>query len=172
MDSKFWIPKSELCLTIFMPRLCGFQTPDSTHTSWDRIEFLCRLAPDAGFCFRLFVSADRAAPTSFIPVVLAAIFCICFGGSRRTFRASNSAIATVLRGLCHRRHGRHCRVPSRQCDHSVATQPISSRLAPLSPPLHTCCDGRDFFDLMLEVRCGTPCQTLGWSCHFGDTVFH
>jgi len=36
--------------------------------------------------FRLFISADRAARLVFVPAVLAAIFRIYFGGSRRPFR--------------------------------------------------------------------------------------
>ena len=135
--------------------------------------------PNSGFHTHVMVSGylfRRIAPPDFI----------CSGGSRRHLphlfrrfappascvtRASNFAIADVLRVSYHRRYGRPCRMSTRWHDYSVATHPVSTRPVPLSPPLHDCCDGRDFFNLMLESRCGDPWQTLGWSCHFGDTVF-
>jgi len=51
-----------------MPRLHGFQTPDSMHASW----------------FPAIYFGGSRRPTLFVPAVLAAIFRIYFGGSRRT----------------------------------------------------------------------------------------
>ena len=64
VDSKFRIPKSELCLAIFVPRLRGFQTPDSTHASW----------------FPAIYFGGSRRPTPLVPAVLAAIFRTYFGG--------------------------------------------------------------------------------------------
>jgi len=63
----FRILKSKLYLAIFIPRLRGFQTPDSTHASW----------------FPAIYFGGSRRPTLFVPAVLAAIFRIYFGGSRR-----------------------------------------------------------------------------------------
>jgi len=78
----FRILKSKLHLAIFVPRLRGFQTPDSTHTSW----------------FPAIYFGGSRRPTLFVPAVLAAIFRIHFGGSRRTHRTQCPAKADVLRG--------------------------------------------------------------------------